>query len=62
MVDLRPGPMVVETPLQALGMFDDWGDGSESSISACRARIAARAAGSCSSRRATSILSTRRDR
>jgi hypothetical protein len=23
MVDLRPGPMVVETPPQALGMFDD---------------------------------------
>jgi hypothetical protein len=39
-VDLRPGPIIVETPLQALGMFDDWRNGSESSISACLARIA----------------------
>jgi hypothetical protein len=42
MVDLTPGPMVVETLLQALGMLDAGGD-SGSSISACRARIAARA-------------------
>jgi len=51
-VDLTSGPMVVETPPQALGVFDDmWWGGS--STSGCRARIAARAASSCSSRRAT---------
>ena len=52
-VDLTSGPMVVETPPQALGAVRRHVVPAGSSTSACRARIAARAAGSCSCRRTT---------
>jgi hypothetical protein len=50
-VDLSSGPMVVDTPRRRSGSSTTCG-GNGSSTSACRDPTAAKAAGSCSSRRA----------
>ena len=52
-VDLTSGPMVVETPPQALGAVRRHVVPVDRRLRPVRARIAARAAASCSSRRAT---------